>query len=112
MSYFLLELVFFASLGVVVYLFVRKLPAVGDVPEGDGSKVFLKIKQWGAFEKFDRKFSVVAAKMLRRAKLLLSQLDNVASRYLERVKKDKDRSKSIFHALEEKDEKRENKDKS
>lgn len=85
MSLFILELVFFIAFGAIVFLFVRKLPYVSDVPSEELSahKTFLKA-EW--IDEVDRKLIDLLSKWLRKIKLLVMRLDNYVSKHIERIK--------------------------
>ena len=85
MSLFILELVFFISFGVIVFLFVRKLPYVSDIPSGMPSphKTFFRA-EW--IDKIDRKLIDLLSKWLRKMKLVVMRLDNYVSRHIEKIK--------------------------
>lgn len=88
MSFFILEIVFFISIGVIVFLFVSKLPYVGDVvrPEtgGTSSRKGLFHSEWIAV--VDRKFIDLLSKWLRKMKLIVMRLDNYVTKHIEIVK--------------------------
>jgi hypothetical protein len=87
MSLFILEIVFFASLGVIVFLFIRKLPYVSDIPHKELSAAMKKSllrSEW--VDKIDNKFVDLLSKWLRKAKLVVMRLDNYVARHLESMK--------------------------
>jgi len=104
MNFFVLEMVFFTSITVILYLLIRKLPVIGDYVDQNQNtapKVSLKIKsEW--IETIDKKTSHATAKLLRRIKLALMKMDAVVSRNLEKVKgrnSDQEASKAVIEEL-------------
>ena len=88
MSFFILEIVFFISLGAVVFLFVRKLPYVSDVPQKELTAERLRRGLFGSqwVDKLDSKFVDLLSKWLRRMKLAVMRLDNYVTRHIEKIK--------------------------
>jgi len=87
MSLFILEIVFFISLGLIVFLFVRKLPYVSDISQKELSAVQRKglfNSEW--IDKIDNKFIDLLSKWLRKMKLIVMRLDNYVARHLESIK--------------------------
>lgn len=74
--------------GVIVYLFVKKMPKVGEDVIGEGEakrKVnFPKLKV--RMENVDKTINSLLEKALRKIKLLLMRLDNATTDFLGRVK--------------------------
>ncbi len=94
------------SCGVIVYLFVKKMPRVGEEVFGNEltKKIRLpKIK----LEKVDKTVNLILEKVLRRLKLLLMKLDNATTGFLNRVKESGEFTrkrlpkKSLFDKTEE-----------
>ena len=85
MSLFILELVFFIAFGAIVFLFVRKLPYVSDIPsETPSARKTLFKAEW--VDEVDRKLIGLISKWLRKIKLLVMRLDNYVSKHIERIK--------------------------
>jgi general stress protein CsbA len=88
MSSFILEIVFFISIGVLVFLFVNKLPYVSDVVRveatGGSPRKGIFHSEW--IEKLDRKFIDLLSKWLRKAKLVVMRLDNYVTKHIESIK--------------------------
>jgi hypothetical protein len=86
MGSFILEMVFFVSLGVVVLMVARKLPLVEGFGERSQRTRRLVLVKHEWIEIIDRKLVVVLEKWLRRAKVILMKLDTFVSRHLEKAK--------------------------
>ena len=88
MSFFILEIVFFISIGVIVYLFVSKLPYVSDVirPETNPTGIRKGIfhSEWVSI--VDKKFIDLLSKWLRKMKLVVMRLDNYVTKHIENIK--------------------------
>jgi Na+/phosphate symporter len=84
MSLFILELVFFVSFAVIVFLFIRKLPYISDVVLHSPQKKDFSRYQW--IDKIDRKLIELLSKWLRRIKLVVMRLDNYVSNHIEKIK--------------------------
>jgi len=84
MSLFILELVFFVSFGIIVFLFVRKLPQVGDLPKNSGN--LKKSFEFGWIDRVDHKVAELLSKWLRKIKLVVMRLDNYVTGHIERMK--------------------------
>ncbi len=109
MSFFILEIVFFISLGAIVFLFVRKLPYVSDVPQKELNagrfKDGILNSQW--VDKLDSKFIDLLSKWLRKMKLAVMRLDNYVARHIENIKHRTSREKTAQNILKEIEEDRE-----
>ncbi|HPW34237.1 MAG TPA: hypothetical protein PK367_00555 [Candidatus Paceibacterota bacterium] len=111
MSFFVLEIVFFVSLAIVVYLFMRKLPCVSDVTESQEPKAAKRrlIKaQW--IDVLDKKFVDILSKWLRKTKLFIMKIDNYVTKHLETIKRKKGNEssgQSIFNELDQEEKKKE-----
>jgi len=89
-QYFILEQLFFVSIGIMVYMVVRKLPQVRGFEDrptderGLAKKFFLKTgNNWA--NKLDQKLINVVEKVLRKMKVLLMRMDNYVSHHLKKV---------------------------
>jgi|GEM_PF-6877503 len=84
--YFILEQVFLISIGIVVYLVVRTLPAVDgfDVQrEKRAEKQRSWAKKWQRWiDTLDQRFVHLLEKILRRAKVWVLKLDNYVSGHI------------------------------
>ena len=91
MFYFILEFIFLCCLGVVVYLFVSKLPLI-DGFEGSIGLVKEKKNYFGSefIQKIDKFFLSFFEKTLRKFKLSLMKMDNFVSSRLDTIKTNKD----------------------
>lgn len=90
MFYFISELVFFLSLGTMIYILAGKLPVINDSFDGGGnssiprrSKIISKFSWLGVL---DKKFTDFLEKFLRKSKLILMKLDNFVAHHLENVR--------------------------
>jgi hypothetical protein len=84
--YFILEQVFLISVGIIVYLVVRTLPAVDgfDIQrEKRADKQRSWAKKWqGWIDTLDQRFVHLLEKVLRRAKVWMLKLDNYVSGHI------------------------------
>jgi hypothetical protein len=75
------------GLGTMVYLIARKAPQIGDdiidQPKSKFDYLFASLR----LEKIDPILHNFLEKLLRKMKLFLMKLDNIANSYLEKVKK-------------------------
>lgn len=90
MAFFILEIVFFLSVGAIVYLIARKLPVLEGLWEysehekknsASGNSVVSRMLD-GA----DKKVNTIFARSLRRMKLLLMKMDNWVGGRLESIR--------------------------
>ena len=88
MSFFILEIVFFISLGVIVFLFIRKLPYVSDIPQKELTAEKFRKGLFGSqwVDKLDNKFVDLLSKWLRKMKLAVMRLDNYVARHIEKIR--------------------------
>jgi hypothetical protein len=81
---YILEVIFFISAGIVLYLFISKLPVLeGMGEETKGKRSFLRENM---ARLADEKLVAGSLKLLRRLRLLILKLDNFVVRRLEKVK--------------------------
>ncbi len=103
MSFFILEIFFFLSLGAIVFLFVKKLPYVSDIPQKELNAGKLRNSilnsQW--VDKLDSRFVDFLSKWLRKMKLAVMRLDNYVSRHIENIKHRTSREKTTQNILKE-----------
>lgn len=86
MTNFILEIALMLSLGIMVYLFGRAVPRIGDEVSPSANKFdhwFNSLR----LEKVDVIFSNFLEKFLRKIKVVLMQMDNVTSNYLDKIRK-------------------------
>lgn len=102
---FILQTIVMVSLGVIIYLFARAIPRVSEasvsVPKRDYvGEVLKKIP----FQKIDNLLNSVAAKLLRKSKIVVLKLDNWISSHLHKFKPangNKETSKLLENPSEE-----------
>ena len=90
MHLFILQIVLMLSLGTMIYLIARAVPRVSDEVAGSIIKKQTKFDYLFSFlwiEKIDPLLHNFLEKFLRKMKLVLMKLDNIASNYLNKVKK-------------------------
>lgn len=85
---FLLQMSFFLSLGVILYLMARALPRVDEVAEvhhapGPFDRLLSKLP----LKKIDERLDLFFEKFLRRLKVLVMRIDNAINSSLSRFKK-------------------------
>jgi hypothetical protein len=88
MLYYILEMAFFASCSVIAFLFLRKLPIIGE-SEADAARQERRkaVAQRGdVVHAFDRKFLAASDKVLRRMRLGVLKVDSFVVRRLETIK--------------------------
>lgn len=75
------------SLGAVIYLIARAMPRVSEAPAPAVKKNhFDELVKQIPFEKIDAFLNAAAAKILRRAKVLIMKTDNLVTGYLGKIK--------------------------
>ncbi len=86
---FILQIAIMIGLGTMVYLIGRATPRIGDeIPRQSGAK-FDHLLNSLRLEKFDVVLGNFLEKFLRKIKLILMQMDNITSNYLNKVRKGK-----------------------
>lgn len=90
MSFFILEMVFFVSMGFLVYLVSRKLPLLEGfwqhhIQEREASPKKNKVAS-RVLDGADRYTNALFARSLRRAKLMLMKMDNWVGGRLENIR--------------------------
>lgn len=108
---YILEVIFFISAGVVLYLLIVHMPVL----EGMGQEVSTKKKsilQEKIAQLADKKFATGAVKFLRRLRLIILKLDNSVAKRLEKMKEkvEEQSQDSKSHILKEVTEGREEND--
>jgi hypothetical protein len=94
-----LQLVFFGSIGALVYMASRALPRMDE--EGDTRPLFRGVLSKLPTHKADAVLSSLTEKTLRRLKVTVLRVDNGLNHYLGRVKSNSaGRQKSIFDIQE------------
>lgn len=84
---YILHIVITGSLGVIIYLFARALPRVGDADAMP--RETLKTHWLMAYvEKLDERFLSFVEKLLRRSRVVILKLDNTLTRKLHSFKKE------------------------
>lgn len=104
---YILELIFFISVGLVTYLLLMGLPAI----EGMGDEKKTRTKTSALQERFtrvaDERFAVGTIKILRRIRVLVLKIDNTVVRNLDKVKEkagEQNNKEERAHILKEMDE--------
>ncbi len=103
---FLLQTIFFTSIGLIIYLMARAVPRVTEV--GDTAHAP------GRFDRFlsrlplhtiDERINIFFEKFLRRMKVVIMKSDNLVNKYLGKLKKhNKTQLPEISNSLFDKDE--------
>lgn len=86
---FIVQIIFVASLAIIIFLFARGLPRIVDDTE-DASLKFDAIDKFAEkipLERFDNVIHVALEKWLRKIHLLILRFDSSVNRYLEQLKK-------------------------
>src|SRR3990167_4883104 len=84
---FVLQSAIFLSLGVMLYLFARAIPRVGErVVPSSSSQYLDKLVKRIPLEKIDNFLSGVTEKVLRKSKIVVLKIDNVVSKNLKKFK--------------------------
>jgi len=91
MTYFILEIIFFLSLGVMIFMAISKLPTIDfsfvddqESQESKRKKLFFSAKFIGLI---DQKGIDLWEKFLRKTKLFVIKLDNFVSKKIESAKR-------------------------
>ena len=85
---FLLQIAFMASLGLIIYLFARAVPRIGDeLPDNKPGSRFDQLISSFPIEKFDASIGAFMEKTLRKLRLIILRLDNAIGGYLNNIKK-------------------------
>ena len=90
MHLFILQIILMLSFGTMIYLIARAAPRVSDEVAGGIIKKQTKLDRLFSFlwiEKIDPLLHNFLEKFLRKTKLVLMKFDNIASNYLNKVKK-------------------------
>jgi len=100
MYIYILEIIFFVSAGVMVFLLTRAIPHVQE--EKYEKKVW---RSDGMLHKLDQQLLSKIGKMLRKVHVFVMRLDRILFKYIDAIKKQSGNGgeeKSIFTELEEK----------
>ncbi len=100
----LLNLIMFASLGVVIYLMARAVPRVNDAgePAHAAGKIDRLLSRL-PLGKIDAKLGALGEKTLRKLKVVLMRLDNLLTYRLNRMKKNGNGKKQDLFSSGERD---------
>lgn len=85
---FFLQIAFFSSLGVMVFLFARAVPRVsdtGELPHPPGA--FDRLLRSLPLSEIDERLNTFFEKLLRKMKVLVMKVDNQINRGINKVKK-------------------------
>lgn len=89
MVYTILQLVFMASVSVIIIMIIRKLPLIDGFEFSESTQTRKnghRIIRSEVVDAIDQRLAAILAKILRRSKLILMRLDNFVAKHLEAVK--------------------------
>ena len=92
---FIFTTILMLCLGTVLYLMVRALPRIEEVPEGEGEAHKNIFERWAHSEipeKFDAAFSGFMLKFLRRVKIVVLRIDNAIAKSLRKIQPQENRA--------------------
>lgn len=92
---FVLNITFFGSLGIIVYLLARAVPRVPDSPEPERVRgAFDRLLRRLPLQRVDGWVSATLEKFLRKTRVAILKFDNFLHRSIDRVKKANGRANS------------------
>ena len=91
---FVLQILMFSSLGLIIYLFARAVPRVGEAEAPRGSGFFDKLMAKLPMAKIDKSLDSFFAKFLRKLRVVIMKLDNFINHRLGKLKKKEEKSYS------------------
>jgi hypothetical protein len=92
---FIFTTILMLCLGAVLYLMVRALPRIEEVPEGEGESHKNVFERWAHSEipeKIDAAFSGFMLKFLRRVKIVVLRMDNAIAKGLRKMQPQENRA--------------------
>jgi len=89
---FVLQILMFSSLGLIIYIFARAVPRVGEAETPRGSGFFDKLMAKLPMAKIDRSLDSFFAKFLRKLRVVIMKLDNFINHRLGKLKKKENKS--------------------
>lgn len=94
---FVLNIVLFAALGAVIYLFARTLPRIDDTKLDPAKEDALAAHLTSSVEKLDSRLKSLFEKILRKVRLIVLKVDNAIGNKIGKLKKEKEKEgESIF----------------
>ncbi len=90
-----MQIILIASAGLIVYLFARALPRIGDAEILPPSKVWLRLEsavKHLPLQKIDAFLSGILEKFLRRARVVVMKLENAVNAGIHKVRRGKNGS--------------------
>lgn len=85
---FILQIITFASLGFIVYLFARALPRISENEQAAAGKpdYFDKMMKKLPLGKIDSAINLFLGKILRKMKVILMKVDNLMNYYINKLR--------------------------